>query len=345
MMTNKKIAPLLHCTPTSIPEEYKGKVICLAKNYVKYHSLSGLYKMNYQIVYNRACNLVNMQLAENKKFCIETFDDFVNFNTLFYSMDDINTVTQLYKIYPEEVFPFVICFFTRKLNSFKRFKASYIRNLDVEDVDEVMMIALYKTLERYDPQTVFSFSYLDAELFAAITQLGGDMHPFRLHRNDYVNYLKFSYFIENYGLTLNDLEQFLYEINLSDEDFAAAVLTFPIREIDHKYACNITLRKAYDYFALYSIMHAGIVSCTTYDKELDMVLDNTGPVMDTGFEEAELNLYSEQAFSQKKDKRIFLRLTEPEGSTFTNKELTNDYEYTRYALSKLKVQIKKDFCE
>lgn len=341
--TNNSIATRLHCSAMPIPVEFKDRAMAFASKYVNSFSLSGLYRMDYNIVYNRICNLVNVQLSANPEFSVQSFSHFINANTLFYSSDDIQTLIHAYKTNPESAFPFIICFFARKLNSFKRCKIAYIKGLDAEDVDEVLMIAVYKTLERYDPKYKFSFSYLELELFAAITQLGGEMHTFGLPRNDYVNYLKFSYFVDKYALTPENIECFLSEINLPDEVFANAQLTFPIDEKDHKYSCKITLRKALDYLSLYSIEHLGVVSATYYDEEADMVIDNTGATFDPGFEDALLNLYAEQTFSEKKERRIFHRLTEPEGATFTNRELADEYVYTRYALSKLKKQVKKDF--
>lgn len=344
MMTkNNSIAHRLNCASAQIPEAYEKLAATLSKSYIAKNSLSGLYRMDSKIVYNRVCNLVNKQLATNPEFCAKNFADHINFTTLFYSPEDIRTLTQIYKEAPSESFPYVICFFSRKLHSFRHHKAPYIKNLDIEDVDEVMMIALYKTLERFDPQYDFSFIYLELELFAAITQLGGDLFTFRLPRNDYVNFLKFSYFIEKYKLTLDNIQQFLYEINLPEEKSADTMPTFNIKKQDYEYACNITLKKARSYYLLYAIEDAGLVSYMTYDKEADMVLDNIGSATDSGYTDVEMQIYAEQTFADDKEKRIFQRLTEPEGSVFTNRELAEDYEYTRYALSKLKEKLKKDF--
>lgn len=344
MMTNKtnSIATCLHCSPMSIPKDYEQKAMNLAAKYVKDFSLSGLYKMNLNIVYNRVCNLIHTLLTENPEFNIDTFSNFINVNTLFYSVTDIQTLVLSYKANPEETFPFVICFFARKLSSFKRCKIAYIKGLDCEDVDEVMMIALYKTLEKYDPKHPFSFAYLDLELFAGITQLGGEMHTFVLPRNDYVNYLKFIYYIDKYTLTPENIEQFLFEMNLSDTALAETQTEFSIEPKDRKYSCKITLRKAFDYYALYSIEHLGIASAISYDEDADMVIDNTGAIIERGFGDVELDLFSKQTFSTQKEQRIFHRLTEPEGSIFTNRELTEDFDFTRYALSKMKEKIKQD---
>ncbi|MDD7177664.1 MAG: hypothetical protein SPG09_03800 [Lachnospiraceae bacterium] len=341
--SRKSIATALRCNPTPIPVEFTDHAKSTALRYQKSFSLTGLYVMDYDTVYARACNLVNDHLKSTPSFEPGTFSKYINADTLFYSQTDIQTLTQLYNTSPEEAFPYVICFFSRKLHSFKRCKIAYIKNLEPEEVDEVMMIALYKTLERYNPRHPFSFSYLDLELFAAITQLGGEMHTFGMPRNDYTNYMKFSYFIERYSLTSSNLECFLEEINLTENERSQRKLTFAIDEKDLNYGCRITRRKAWDYYSLYAIEHNGIVSATYYDETSDSFKDRTTPSIESGYANAEMDLFSEQAFTDLKDQRIFYRLMETDGASFTNDELKNDYGYTRYALSKLKEQIKKEF--
>ncbi len=341
--TRQSIASTLRCNSAPIPVEFKEKASSLAIRYQKTFSMTGLYLMDFNIVYARVCNLVNEQLRSNPDFSPNTFTKYINADTLFYSPADIQTLVQTYKTYPEETFPYVICFFARKLYSFKKHKIAYIKNLDEADVDEVMMIALFKVLERYSPEHPFSFSYLDLELFAAITQLGGEMHTFGMPRNDYTNYMKLSYFIERYSLTPSNLACFLEEINLSDEERSKRNLLFSIDEKDLHYGCKITLRKAYDYYSLYIIEHNGIVSATYYDEESDTMIDRTAPSMEAGYSEVEMDLFTKQVFTDSRDQRIFYRLTEADGASFTNDELKNDYEYTRYALSKLKNQIRKEF--
>lgn len=341
--TTHSIATRLHCCSTSIPVEFKDKAVTLATKYVKDFSLTGLYSMNRDIVYNRVCNLINKHRSSVPDFSASNFNHYINANTLFYSPQDIQASVLAYKENPQEAFPYIICFFSRKLCSFKRKKIAYIKGLDEQDVDEVMMIALYKVLERYNPQKSFSFSYLDIELFSAITQLGGEMHILGLPRNDYVDYLKFSYFVEKYNLTPDNIEQFLSEINMIREENGNPSSTFPIDEQDSKYSCKITLRKAFDYFSLYSLERSGIVSAISYDEDADTIIDRTCAITDTGYENAEMKLFAAQTFPNEADTQMFYRLTEPKGATFTNQELKENYHYTRYALSKLKEQIKKDY--
>lgn len=336
------IATQLHCTPMLIPVEYKEKAASLAAKYVKDFSLSGLYAMDYNIVYNRVCNLTHSQLEENPQFCVETFSHFLNVNTLFYSATDIQTLVLSYKSNPEAAFPYVICFFARKLVSFTHRKIAYLKGLDREDVDQALMLAVYKTLERYNPQNPFSFKYLETELFAAVAQLNADTRTFTMPRNDFINYQKFSYFIHKYALIPENIEQFLCEINLPENALGNATLHFHIKAKDREYGCKITLRKALDYYSLYSIENLGIASVRYYDDKTDMVIDNSGAIIDRGFEEAELRLYAEQTLLTKKEQRIFRHLTE-QGATFSNKELIDDYGFTRYALSKMKERMKPDF--
>lgn len=341
--TRKPIASLLHCSPVSIPKEFNDFAISLAAIYVKHNSLSGLYKMNYDIVYNRVCNLINKKLTENPDFSINNLKQYINENTLFYSKEDIHTLVNIYKEQPQQAFPYVICFFSRKLNSFKRKNISYTKRLEDDEIDEVMMISLYKTLEKYTPGTIYAFHYLDLELFAAITQLAGELNTFSLSRNDYVNYLKLSYYIEKYDLTLNNLKQFIYEINLSADERLNTSLTFTIEERDLEYSCHITLKKAYDFYDLYSRVNAGIVETVIYNEENGLLLDNTIGVTDHEFENVEMDVFVEQTFPDETDAEIFYHLSEPNGATFTNQELKEKYKTTRYALSKMKEQIKNEY--
>lgn len=150
-----------------------------------------------------------------------------------------------------------------------------------------------------------------------------------------------------YGLahvqTPENIPQFLYEINLPEAALADAELTFQIDDKDREYSCKITLPKALDYFSLHAIENQGIICAISYDEDADMVVDNCGAIIDSGFLEAELRLYAEQTFGEEKKRRAFQHLTEPQGATFTKEELTEEYDLTRYELSKMKNQIRNDF--
>ena len=184
-MTNIQfeIAKQLHCTPTSIPVEFRTKAQTLTRQYIEVYSLSGLYRMDENITYNYVCNKIQEHLAMNSEFTPKTFSKYVNFRTMFYSIQDIQTLAQLYKRYPNEAFPYVICFFAQKLSSFKKDKISIVKTLDKDDVDSALMLALYNTLEHYNSNTGFSFFYLEKELLSALMRLGGQMHLFHLNRN------------------------------------------------------------------------------------------------------------------------------------------------------------------
>lgn len=340
--TTNPLAARLRCSPMPIPVEYKDRASALTSKYVRNNSLSGEYRMDSGIVYNRICHMIIRQITDNPEFNVKSFPRFINSDTLFYSPKDIQTLALSYKENPNAVFPYLPCFFGRKLCSFKRHKIAYINGLDEQDVDQVMMIALYKVLDRYDPQKSFSFSYLELELFSAITQLGGEMHTFGMPRNAYVNYLKFSYFIEKYNLTPDTITDFLHEIN-APEDYDRQSSMFSIDASDRRYSCRFSRRKALEFYNLYALEHHGIIRDSYYDEEADMMVDNTGGVHESGFDEAEMKLFVSQNYTGKRDARVFHRLTEPEGAVFSNRELKEDFQCTRYDLTKLKKQIKKDY--
>ena len=107
---NNTIATTLLCGPAAIPPEYEKPVCSLAARYVTGFSLSGLYKMDFDITYNRACNLVLNHLANNPAFSLDTFEDFINTRTLFYGVNDIQKVIAEYKRDPDAAFPYVLCF-------------------------------------------------------------------------------------------------------------------------------------------------------------------------------------------------------------------------------------------
>ena len=52
----QNIAIALSCGSAAIPPEYEKAACSLAARYVTSFSLSGLYRMDYEIVYNRTCN-------------------------------------------------------------------------------------------------------------------------------------------------------------------------------------------------------------------------------------------------------------------------------------------------
>ena len=54
-------------------------------------------------------------------------------------------------------------------------------------------------------------------------------------------------------------------------------------------------------------------------------------------------LFASQTYPDEVYARMFYRLTEPKGAVFTNQELKDEYHYTRYALTKLKEQLKRDY--
>ena len=336
------ISDALLCNPTTIPAEYEKAAYSLAARYVTDNSLSGLYKVDFDIVYNHVCNLIRNHLENNPEFTPDTFSQFIKADSLFYGMAGIQTVIAEYKKDPDAAFPYVLCFFSRKLCAFRRNNIAYTKGLDPEEVDSVLVIALYKVLDAYNFSTPFSFDYLTLELRAALTELCGQMHPFGMNRNDFMAYRKLSYLIGKYSLTSESLPLFLSELNCSPEELPPSRRHFQIEDADLRYSCKISLKKAKAFFALYSIENLGYITDLNTPGESDSGFDNLCTTFENGYSDVELELFAAQTLDGDKEKRIFDRLTQPEGNIFTNKELADDYEYTRYALAKLKKRICKE---
>lgn len=337
-----EIARQLHCTPTSIPVEFRAKAQTLVRQYIEVYSLSGLYRMDENITYNYVCNKIQEHLAINSDFNPKTFSKYVNFRTMFYSIQDIQTLAQLYKHYPNEAFPYVICFFAQKLSSFKKDKISIVKTLDKDDVDSALMLALYNTLEHYNPNTGFSFFYLEKELLSALMQLGGQMHLFHLNRNNYSQYNKFCYYVEKYGLTPDNLAQFLYEITLPPEEFASANRLFPIDARDYRYSLNIPLQRATEFLDLYRIEHTQLTNLDICDSETDVVLDVAGGTIDSGFVESEWMVYGEQTFSDRSALLVIQHLLDTGSTTLTSEDLKR-MGISRYTAKKIIDKFRDDF--
>ena len=340
MLKPNVLAEMLRCNPVTIPVEFQKVAKGLAAKYVHLYSLSGLLRMEYPIVYNRVCNLIQHHQRNTPGFSPYCFKDFVNTETLFYSAADIETLIAAYQSAPNVAMPYVICFFSKKIGAFKYKNISYTKNLETADVDAVLMTTLTETIQAFNFSTHFSFAYLELNLFASLTELGGQMRKFPLNRNDFVQYLKLSYLIQKYNLTIDLLPCFLHEINTSYELLPQEQRTFILDRIDMHYSCNLSLKKAKAFFNLYSIEALGFLPDSTYDEENDMVIDYTSDVIDKGYADAELRLFAEQVFQKPKYKKIFHRLTEPNGAVFTNQELKEEYDSSRHELKHIKNQIR-----
>lgn len=337
------ISNTLLCNPTAIPAEYEKAASSLAARYVTDNSLSGLYRLDYDIVYNHICNLVRNNLENNPEFTTDTFPQFIRSDQLFYGMNGIQTVIAEYKKDPDTAFPYILCFFSRKLCSFRRNNIAYTKGLDPEEVDSVLVIALYKVLDAYNFSTPFSFDYLTLELRSALTELCGQMHPFGMNRNDFMAYKKLSYLISKYSLTKENLPLFLSEINSTLEELPTHARHFQIEDADLRYSCKISLKKAHAFFSLYSIETMGFLTDLSTQGDSDSnCLDNLCTTFENGYSDVELELFASQTLADTKEKRIFDHLTQPHGDVFTNKELAGEYEYTRYALAKLKKRIYRE---
>lgn len=336
------ISQALLCNPAVIPAEYEKAAYSLAARYVTDNSLSGLYKIDFDIVYNHICNLVRNNLENNPEFSSDTFSRFIKSDNLFYGMTGIQTVIAEYKKDPDAAFPYVLCFFSRKLCAFRKNNIAYTKGLDPEEVDSVLVIALYKVLDAYNFSTPFSFDYLALELRSALTELCGQMHPFGMNRNDFMAYKKLSYLIDKYSLTRESLPLFLSELNSTIEELPLCARRFQIDNADLRYSCKISRKKANAFFALYSIENMGYITDLNTPCDSDAGFDNLCTTFENGYSDVELELFASQTLYNEKEKRIFDHLTQPEGNIFTNRELADEYEYTRYALAKLKKRICKE---
>lgn len=333
------ISTALLCNPAAIPAEYEKAAYSLAARYVTDNSLSGLYKIDFDIVYNHVCNLVLKNLENNPEFSADNFSQFIKSENLFYGMAGIQAVIAEYKKDPDAAFPYILCFFSRKLCSFRKNNIAYTKGLDPEEVDSVLVIALYKVLDAYNFSMPFSFDYLTLELRSALTELCGQMHPFGMNRNDLMAYRKLSYLIDKYSLTSESLPLFLTELNSTLEDLPQCARRFRIDDADMRYSCKISLKKANAFFSLYSIENMGFITDIAVPDDPETLFDKLCTTFENGYSDVELELFAAQTLTDENEKRIFNRLTQPEGDVFTNRELADEYEFTRYALAKLKKRI------
>lgn len=347
-MTNKiqSLTSILNCAPLAIPPEYKEKATALAAKFTKDYTLTGLIALDYELVYNHVCFHIRRQLNSNPDFSPRTFSTYINEKTLFYGYDDIQTLVQHYCSDPNSALPIAICYFAKKFKSVKRKMISYTKELDMEEIDEVLVWTTHRLLLSYDPEVPFSFAYLDLELRAALLTLAGEYFPVKLPRNDLMNYFKFCGYIEKYTLTATTINIFLEEVNLSEEELALHDdLYFAIDEQDRQKPLKITLSKAMDYYHLYVIMRDGVDSYEYYDEEADRYYDLTEGKIDPHFVEAELHVMESQILTDENDKRIYRRFMETGSASFSNDELKSDYNYSRYSLHLLRSHLRDNFVE
>lgn len=334
-MTNftEKIASLLNCSSTEIPPEYKDKAVSLSTKFINQYNLTGLYNLQFEIVYNHVCFHIAKQLEENPNFSLASFSEYINEKTLFYGYGLIQLLIQLYRENPNDSFCYLLCFFAKKYKTVRDKMLYCTKHLDREEIDEAIVVATFEILNNYNPEDAFSFEFMEITLKAALAELAGDLFPLRLPRNDLISFFSFSYYVEKYALTLSNIETFLYELSLTrDEAEHRSDLTFNIDNSDRLKHRNISLSKALIYFQNYNILHGGISDLEVYDKEHDCFHDITNGAPDDGFVEAELRVLGSQICSSDSERLIFNRWLETGSSSFTNRELTEKYHSTRYAL-------------
>ncbi len=340
-MLNKVFAALLHCAPSMIPVEFKDAAETLATKFVKTYSLSGNLKMDIEIVRNRVYSLINACRSVNPNFTVAKFNQCINENTLFYSTTDIQTLIGLFQQDCNAATPFALCFFARKLYSFKRNRKVYTRGLEDDDIDSTLMEALLTVLSSFQPGSHFSFSYLDKRLFEYLTTLAGEMRPFKFNRNELVYYTKFSYMIEKYSLDADNLDCFMREAHdAGKHDSKLSSHLFSIEESDIISCKSITAPKAFDFYYIYCLENMGILgSVISTEDDTGTFTSTEYSKVDTGYSSVELTLAISQLNLTETELRIVNRLMMPKGYVFSNKELKEDFGISRYRVNQLKARL------
>lgn len=211
------ISFLLHCAPVHISCEYQAKVTALAKEFVKYFSPLSYRKLEYNIVYNRACNRVNELLKTEPRFTPATFSQYLNYGTLFYSQNDVDTLVSLYRMNQTDCFDYLQCFFAVKLKNTKKKYLSYIKELDPDDIDSTLQLALISTLNDYTPEKGnFSFEYLDRQLRSFLFEYIADTGLWGMNRNLLPQYRHMCALFDKYNLSSKEIPRFLYEVRLTE---------------------------------------------------------------------------------------------------------------------------------
>ena len=339
------IATLLHCAPMPVPVEYQKKIVVLATEFVKHYSIPCIKRLNYSIVYNRACNRTIDFLKTEPDFSPETFDKHLNFGTLFYSQRDIDELVKRYKSDPLECFDYILCFFSVKLKNTKKLYTSYITELEPEDVDSTLQLGLFTTLNDYAPEKGnFSFDYLDKQLRSALFNFIADSGLWGLNRNLLPQYRHMCALFSKYNLSMNEIERFLYEVRLTDKEAALEdKLYFDIDPSDKKYSfSSITVNKAINFYHLYIADTSGVTPESVYDKESDTIIDLTSGIWDQSYEDINLKQYIDSTFKTDSQKYIVYHIIETGSTRFTAKDLAFG-NVTRYEISKVIAQLVKDF--
>lgn len=345
MRQNNYYAILFHCAPsnTNISKAFKGKAIALASLFVKTYSLSELFEMNYDIVYRHICELILQQLITNPNFTPETFCNHISLEKLFYSFSDMVALATAYRESPDEILPYAFCYFGRLFKKAKRKMSPYLKDIEEQEQDEVMVIAINNLLMSYTPGKPFSPNYVYWALTAALAELAGDYYPVRLNRNELIEYEKFKYFTEKYKIARETIRVFLDEILLSGEEAATRDdLLFEIDEQDRDYSCKLTLTKALAFFEYFSVSCGGFIPCEYYDADNDKFYDLTEGKIDSRFSDAELRILENQITSSDSERYLFRHFQEPGGVSISNSTL-RDINSSRYDMRLFKQDLKDTF--
>lgn len=343
MKKTTNLAEQLKCNPSIIPVEYIGKATHLTVEFIKHFSyestldqfVTDWMKIDYDLVYNRACHVINEQLQNNPDFSPETFTTYITPGSLFYSVKDVQTLASLYSSCPDQAFPFAMAFMAAFIKNFKTKYIFVVNQLEKEDVNQILLSAVHRTLLKYEPSTNFSFSYLQQEMQAALYEYAGSMLPIPLGRNDYGYFLKICKYVRYYNVNPSNLERFLYEINTED-DLADTQRIFQIDAQDLEKGFHVTLSKAKKLLTIYYTTKNDYrwYAYTEEDDEPDTSNDIFGGFNEYKFLEIELKSFAESVFPDENKRKAFWHLVTSEHSTFSKQDLIN-FGLTRYELSKM----------
>lgn len=341
MKTITNLAELLNCTPCIIPVEYAKKAHHVTVEFIKHFSYESTVdkfvtewmKIDYDLIFNRTCYVINEQLKNNPDFSIETFSSYITPGTLFYSAKDIQALASVYSSCPNQAFSYAMAFMAAYMKGFKKKYIFVVKQLEKEDVDQILLSAIHRALMKYDSSVHFSFQYLQLEMQAALYEYAGATLPIPIGRNDYSQFLKLSKYVSIYNVNSNNLERFLYEINTEDV-LSDNQRIFQITDQDLENGFHVTLSKAKKLLTIYYTTKNDYRWYSYTDDELDTSNDIFGGCVENKFFEIELKSFAESVFPDENKRKAFWHLVTSEHSTFSRQDLI-DLGVSRYELSKM----------
>lgn len=341
---NSSLAHILHCNPMVIPIEYKAKTKALTATFVSAYSKTCFNQIDQRLVYDRACNCVNKLIECEPDFSPATYNKFLNIGTLFYSQSDTDLLLEFYRTMPkEETFQYVLMFFAVKLNNTKKTYREYLQNVNSEDVNSILITTLIDTLNNYNPEKMhFSFNYLEQQLRCALMEYVATSGYFMFNRNLYPQYRHMCLIYNKYNLSINEIERFLYEVQLSDEAALKENLMFDIDPDDKKYSFKgITPSKAENFYHIYVAESNGISELIHFDEEKELNIDLTIGLPDDNFDNVILKEYINKTFPTDSQKLVVYHFIRTGSSRFSAEELAL-YGTTRYEVKKVIEKLRDD---